>query len=247
MSSLRSARWRLLAWGLLLLPLAAVADEFARQRAQLTQEVAEQARHARHALPPAGFDAAVLAVLGKVPRHEFVPPERRGLAYANRPLPIGHGQTISQPFIVALMTQLLELKGDENVLEIGTGSGYHAAFLAERARRVHSVEIIAPLAREAEARLRRLGYDRVEVKLGDGYFGWQERGPFDAIVVTAAADHVPPPLVAQLKPGGRMVIPVGAPFLTQELVLLRKERDGRVVQREILPVAFVPLTGGPAR
>ena len=192
-------------------------------------------------------DAAVLEVLGRVPRHEFVPAAQRARAYANRPLPIGHGQTISQPFIVALMTQLLDLKGDETVLEIGTGSGYQAAALAELAPRVYSIEIIAPLAREAAARLKRLGYRNVEVKTGDGYFGWAEQGPFDAIIVTAAAGHVPPPLVAQLKPGGRMVIPVGAPFHTQELVLLSKGRDGRVAMREILPVAFVPLTGGPPR
>lgn len=232
---------------LILVPPTADADDFARERTRLAQEVAAEARHARHALAEGRFDPAILAALGKVPRHEFVPATRRGQAYLNRPLPIGHGQTISQPFIVALMSQLLELKGDETVLEIGTGSGYHAAFLAELAQRVYSIEIVAPLAGEARTRLRRLGYGNVETRLGDGYFGWSEKGPFDAIVVTAAADHVPPPLVAQLKPGGRMVIPVGAPFHTQELVLLRKDADGRVSLREILPVAFVPLTGGSGR
>ncbi len=240
-------RWYWLISLLPLMPASAGADEFARERARLVQEVAAEARHARHVLPGGRFDAAVLAALGKVPRHEFVAPARRGQAYLNRPLPIGHGQTISQPFIVALMSQLLELKGDETVLEIGTGSGYHAAFLAELARRVYSIEIIAPLAGDAQTRLRRLGYGNVETRLGDGYFGWSDKGPFDAIVVTAAADHIPPPLVAQLKPGGHMVIPVGAPFHTQELVLLRKDADGRVSLREILPVAFVPLTAGPGR
>lgn len=232
---------------LLLLAPTLAADDFARQRAQLVKEIAGEARHARHVLPGERFDAAVLDALGRVPRHEFVPTAQRARAYANRPLPIGHGQTISQPFIVALMTQLLELKGNENVLEIGTGSGYQAAVLAELVPRVHSIEIIAPLAREGAARLKRLGYGNVEVKIGDGYFGWPEKGPFDAIIVTAAAGHVPPPLVEQLKPGGRMVIPVGAPFHTQELVLLSKGKDGRIAMKEILPVAFVPLTGGPPR
>ena len=232
---------------LIVLLAAGAADDDAHRRARLVEEVAGEAGHARHVLPAGGFDPAVLAALGRVPRHEFVAARHRSVAYANRPLPIGYGQTISQPFIVALMTDLLDLAGEETVLEIGTGSGYQAAILAALCRRVHSIEIIEPLAREAEARLARLGYRNVELKVGDGYYGWPERGPFDAIIVTAAAGHVPPPLVAQLKPGGRMVIPVGAPFHTQELVLLTKDADGRIAMREILPVAFVALTGGPAR
>jgi protein-L-isoaspartate(D-aspartate) O-methyltransferase len=227
------------------LPVSA-ADDFARERARLVEEVAREARHASHVLPERGFDPAVLAVLGKVPRHEFVAARQHSLAYANRPLPIGYGQTISQPFIVALMTDLLDLKGDETVLEIGTGSGYQAAILAELCRQVYSMEIIEPLAQEAQARLARLGYRNIELKVGDGYYGWKEMGPFDAIIVTAVAGHVPPPLVDQLKAGGRMVIPVGAPFHTQELVLLTKDREGRIAMHVILPVAFVALTGGPA-
>jgi protein-L-isoaspartate(D-aspartate) O-methyltransferase len=159
-------------------------------------------------------------------------------------LPIGHGQTISQPYIVALMTDLMQLEPDDVVLEIGTGSGYQAAVLAELAKSVFSIEIVEPLGKSAAERLRRLGYRRVDVKVADGYYGWAEHAPFDGIMVTAAASHVPPPLVRQLKPGGRMVIPVGTAFLTQHLMLVEKRRDGSVVSRQILPVQFVPLTGG---
>jgi protein-L-isoaspartate(D-aspartate) O-methyltransferase len=178
-----------------------------------------------------------------VPRHEFVPERLRRQAYANRPLPIGYGQTISQPYIVALMTDLVEPGADDRVLEIGTGSGYQAAVLATLVGEVYTIEIIEPLGLAARARLERLGYDNVEVRLGDGYYGWPERAPFDAIVVTAAASHVPPPLIQQLKPGGRMVIPVGSRFLVQQLVLVTKDADGRVTTRQLLPVRFVPLTG----
>ena len=160
------------------------------------------------------------------------------------PLPIGHGQTISQPFIVALMTHLARARPDSTVLEIGTGSGYQAAVLSPLAKTVCTIEIIPELGETAARRLRDLGYANVQTRIGDGYFGWPECGPFDAILVTAAAGHVPPPLVQQLKPGGRMVIPVGTAFLTQHLMLLEKRRDGSVVSRQILPVRFVPLTGG---
>ena len=186
----------------------------------------------------------VMRALEDVPRHEFVPPERKSRAYENRPLPIGYGQTISQPYIVALMTDLLEVGPGSIVLEVGTGSGYQAAVLAELGVRVFSVEIIPPLAESAMRRLERLGYRDVVVKLGDGYYGWAEHAPFDAIIVTAAAGHVPPPLVQQLVAGGRMVIPVGPRFAVQHLLLVEKgAEEGQVFARSILPVRFVPLTG----
>ena len=186
----------------------------------------------------------VMRALSEVPRHEFVPPAREDQAYENRPLPIGYGQTISQPYIVALMTDLLGAGPGGKVLEVGTGSAYQAAVLAALGVRVYSVEIIAPLAESAARRLARLGYDGVDVKLGDGYYGWPEHAPFDAIIVTAAADHVPPPLVRQLASGGRIVIPVGPRFGIQRLLLVEKgDEDGEVFARSILPVRFVPLTG----
>ena len=190
------------------------------------------------------IDPEVMSALDRVPRHRFVPPEIEELAYENRPLPIGHGQTISQPYIVALMTHLLGLGPHHRVLEIGTGSGYQAAVLAELVEPVHTIEIVPPLARQAEERLPRLGYANVEVRLADGYYGWPEAAPFEAIIVTAAATHVPPPLVAQLAPGGVLVIPVGEQFSVQMLLLVRKREDGEVSVRQILPVRFVPLTGG---
>ncbi|MBU1425881.1 MAG: protein-L-isoaspartate(D-aspartate) O-methyltransferase [Gammaproteobacteria bacterium] len=186
----------------------------------------------------------VVAAMEKVERHRFVPPGLVALAYLNRPLPIGYGQTISQPYIVALMTDLMKLKPGGKVLEIGTGSGYQAAVLAELAGLVYSIEIIEPLGKQAGERLQTLGYRNVKTKVGDGYYGWPEAAPFDAIMVTAAASHVPPPLIKQLKPGGRMVIPLGSQFMTQTLMLVEKHRDGSVTNRQILPVAFVPLTGG---
>jgi len=186
---------------------------------------------------------AALTAMRRVPRHEFVPPERRAYAYRDHPLPIGYGQTISQPFIVAAMTALLEVESGDRVLEIGTGSGYQAAVLDELQVAVYSIEIIEPLAQEARARLARLGYDDVQTRVGDGYFGWEENGPYDAIIVTAAASHIPQPLIHQLKGGGVMVIPVGDRFLTQHLVLVTKAADGAVQVRQLLPVRFVPLTG----
>ena len=183
----------------------------------------------------------VLAVMGKVPRHELVPADVRAFGYADRPLPIGHGQTISQPYIVAFMTEKLEPKPTDRVLEIGTGSGYQAAVLAELVSNVFTIEIVEPLARRAEADLKRLGCTNVTVRAGDGYKGWPEAAPFDAIIVTCAPDHVPRPLVEQLKEGGRMMIPVG-PAHDQSLYLLEK-KDGKVQRRAILPVRFVPMTG----
>ncbi|MBI2310916.1 MAG: protein-L-isoaspartate(D-aspartate) O-methyltransferase [Betaproteobacteria bacterium] len=190
------------------------------------------------------FDSRVMDALAKVPRHRFVPANQMSHAYENRPLPIGYGQTISQPYIVALMTDLANPQPGQKVLEIGTGSGYQAAILAELAGWVYTIEIVEPLAKQAEERLKALDYRNVEVQAGDGYYGWAAHAPFDAIIVTAAASHVPPPLVKQLKPGGRMVIPVGTPFLTQNLMLVEKAADGSVSSRQILPVRFVPLTGG---
>jgi protein-L-isoaspartate(D-aspartate) O-methyltransferase len=185
----------------------------------------------------------------KVPRHRFVPATSQGQAYGDYPLPIGYGQTISQPYIVAFMTEQLDPKASDRVLEIGTGSGYQAAVLAELVAEVYSIEIIAPLARSAEATLRSLGYTNVHVRAGDGYLGWPEAAPFDAVIVTCAPDHVPPVLVDQVRDGGRLIVPVGGRF-TQELVLLEK-RGTNVHQRAVLPVRFVPMTGeaveSPAR
>jgi protein-L-isoaspartate(D-aspartate) O-methyltransferase len=185
-------------------------------------------------------DALTLAAVRKVPRHLFVAPALVGQAYQDHPLPIGHGQTISQPFIVAFMTEALALEGGETVLEVGTGCGYQAAVLAEIAARVYSVEIVEPLAREAAARLRRLGFTNVQVRAGDGYLGWPEAAPFDAIMVTAAAPRIPEPLKRQLRDGGRLVIPVGEEW--QELVVLTR-RGERLQERRLLPVRFVPMTG----
>ena len=184
---------------------------------------------------------AVLEIMRQVPRHLFVPEALQAQAYADRPLPIGHGQTISQPYIVALMTDVLALTGDEAILEVGTGSGYQAAILGRLARRVFTIEIVTPLAETAAERLARFGFDNVTVRQGDGYGGWPEQAPFDAIVVTAAASHVPPPLIEQIKVGGRMAIPIGNPFMTQELMLVTKNADGTVLTRHLLPVRFVPL------
>ena len=185
-------------------------------------------------------DPLTLAALRKVPRHELVPEEMRGLAYEDHPLPIGHGQTISQPYIVAFMTEALGLRGGETVLEVGTGSGYQAAVLAEIASRVYSIEIVEPLAERARRDLARLGYRNVEVRAGDGYQGWPEAAPFDAIVVTAAAPRIPEPLKAQLKDGGRLVIPVGED--DQSLIVLTRKGD-TYTERTVLPVRFVPMTG----
>jgi len=189
-------------------------------------------------------DPRVLAALRAIPRHEFVPPEQRIHAYEDRPLPIGEGQTISQPYIVAVMTELLELDGSETVLEVGTGSGYQAAVLGKLAREVYSIEIVPELALRAEADLKRLGYANVHVRHGDGYRGWPEHAPFDAIIVTAAPGHVPEPLVEQLALGGRMVLPVGDVF--QDLVLVTRGEEG-VRQERLLGVRFVPMTGEAER
>src|SRR6266498_5872537 len=186
-------------------------------------------------------DARVLGAMAKVPREEFVAPESRVASYEDGPLPIGYGQTISQPYIVAFMTEQLRPKPSDRVLEIGTGSGYQAAILAELVSEVYSIEITEALAKDAEATLRRLGYKNVHAKVGDGYRGWPEHAPFDAITVTCAPDHVPQPLIDQLKEGGRMIIPVGG-FGNQELYLLEK-KSGQLQRRAVLPVRFVPMAG----
>jgi len=206
--------------------------------------VEETIAHPEDGRPPVR-DARVLAALRAVPRHEFVPSFLRHLAYGDNPLLIGHGQTISQPYIVAKMTELAALKATDRVLEVGTGSGYQAAVLAALVKEVCTIEIVAPLAEEARERLKRLGYANVEVRVGDGYAGWPEKAPFDAIIVTAGATHIPPPLVEQLKPGGRMVIPVGEGPYDQELKVLRRGKTPKDIKVEsVMPVRFVPLTGG---
>ena len=186
-------------------------------------------------------DKAVLQAMASVPRHEFVRKGEQSAAYDDTPLPIGYGQTISQPYIVAEMTRRLNLTRESRVLEIGTGSGYQAAVLTEFTRHVYSIEIVEPLAKTAKERLKRLGYDVVQVRTGDGYYGWPEEKSFDAIIVTCAAGQIPPPLIGQLAPGGRMVIPVGPAFGTQSLMLVQKDKDGTVRSRSLMLVRFVPL------
>lgn len=218
--------------------------DFAAQRESLVDELREYARAAAASGAPT-ISEAMLDVIGKVPRHEFVPEAEKPYAYANRPLPIGGGQTISQPYIVALMTELAGITNDEVVLEIGTGSGYQAAVLSEVAGEVYTIEIIDWLGRRAARDLERLGYDNVSVRVGDGYAGWPEHAPFDAILVTAAPDEVPQPLIDQLAVGGRMVIPVGAQDEVQVLRTLTRQADGTVRVDDVIPVRFVPFTRDP--
>jgi len=215
--------------------------DYESQRQALVEELRHDSRLAvEYGAPP--LSERTLAVLGQVPRHEFVPEGSRNYAYENRPLSIGAGQTISQPYIVALMTDLADLQKGEVVLEIGTGSGYQAAVLAEIAGRVYTIEIVEELGQRAASTLERLGYDNVMARVGDGYAGWPELAPFDAILVTAAPEEVPQPLIEQLAVGGRMVIPVGAEFQVQNLQVLTKEEDGRLSVSNVIPVRFVPLT-----
>ncbi len=215
---------------------------FASSRAELVLEIESDVRATSNYLGKDELDPRVIAAMSKVPRHEFVPEDLRELAYMNRPLPIGHEQTISQPYIVAIMSDLLGVFEGGRVLEVGTGSGYQAAVLGELCEAVYSIEIVEPLGLEARALLERLGYDNVHVKIGDGYAGWPEHAPFDGIIVTAAAPQVPQPLLDQLKPGGRMILPVKQRFDSQELLLIEKDANGEISREEILPVRFVPLT-----
>jgi protein-L-isoaspartate(D-aspartate) O-methyltransferase len=227
------------------LSVTAAETDLAAERARMVTTIEAHAKQASTTLGRNFIAPEVLKAVSAVPRHEFVPDGLRGDAYADRPLPIGYGQTISQPFIVALMTDLLRVGPDDAVLEVGTGSGYQAAVLAHLARRVYTIEIVPGLAESAAARLQRLGYSNVVARTGDGYYGWEEAAPFDSIIVTAAANQIPPPLIRQLKPEGRMVIPVGAPFAVQYLVLVERDPDnGRVTTRQLLPVRFVPLASG---
>jgi len=220
------------------------AQDYPALRARMVAEVDAMYAETRFETGLAAMSPAVRAAMGKVERHRLVPALQIGLAYRNHPLPIGSGQTISQPYIVAISTDLLQINSNSVVLEVGTGSGYQAAVLAEIAAKVFSMEIIASLGKEAEERLKNLGYRNIEVRIGDGYAGWPEQAPFDGIVVTAAAPQVPPALVAQLKPGGRMVIPVGSGFDVQYLKLITKRADGGYDERRVLPVRFVPLVPG---
>lgn len=224
-------------------PPSLLADKYTEARQQLLKVIEADVRRTSQHLDKQALDPRVMKAMGKVLRHEFVPVSEKRFAYRNWPLPIGFGQTISQPYIVAIMTDLLKPAPDKKVLEIGTGSGYQAAILAELVKQVYSIEIIKPLGKQAKSRLSRLGYHNVTTKIGDGYYGWQEHAPFDAIVVTAAASHVPPPLIKQLKVGGHMIIPVGSVFLTQQLLLITKKEGNKIATRQILPVRFVPLTG----
>jgi protein-L-isoaspartate(D-aspartate) O-methyltransferase len=212
-------------------------------RGDMVAEVAAMAEEFNPKPDTPVLSQPVLEALGRVPRHRFVPDIECDYAYQNRPLPIGYGQTISQPYVVAFMTELLKLKPGSRVLEIGTGCGYQTAMLAEMGAEVYSMEIIEPLASQAMESLRALGYEQVQVRCGDGYHGWTEHAPYDGIIVTAGASQVPPSLLDQLKPGGRMVIPLGESYAAQELLLIKKDAAGNVYRQEVLPVRFVPLTG----
>ena len=216
------------------------AKFFEEQRREMIAAIRAMADHVAAQLGKTALDERVLMAMAKVPRHEFVPVEVQSYAYLNRPIPIGFDKTISQPLMVAVMTDLLELKPDDMVLEIGTGLGYQAAVLAELAGKVYSVEIIDELAQRAIRRLKQQGLTNVEVRIGNGYAGWPEHAPFDKVMVTAAPDLIPPPLINQLKASGRMVIPVGLP-VAQQLVLVEKDLNGKVTTKEIMPVLFSVL------
>jgi protein-L-isoaspartate(D-aspartate) O-methyltransferase len=212
-------------------------EDVARMLADIRSEV----HYTRGYIQRDAFSPQVMAAMEQVPRHAFVPEEMQAYAYDNGPLPIGHGQTISQPYIVALMTELLNVGEGDTVLEIGTGSGYQTAVLSLLVRQVYSMEVVEPLGELARDRLKRLGYHNVETTIGDGYLGWQEHAPYDGIIVTAGAPHVPPPLEEQLKPGARLVIPISNGFMGQELIVVEKGMDGTISREPVLPVAFVPL------
>jgi protein-L-isoaspartate(D-aspartate) O-methyltransferase len=223
---------------------AAADSHFAAARERMVATIEAMASTIPLATGGSGIDGSVLRAMREVPRHELVPEAVHEAAYQNRPLPIGHAQTISQPYIVALMTSLARPANHHVVLEVGTGSGYQAAVISRLVARVYSIEIVEPLAREAAGRLKALGYDNIFVRSGDGYKGRPEHGPFDAILVTAGANHIPSPLIDQLKPGGRLIIPVGATSMSQDLLLVEKDEQGKAhTSRAVLPVRFVPLTG----
>jgi protein-L-isoaspartate(D-aspartate) O-methyltransferase len=221
---------------------AADQEQFSDARTEMVMTIQELARQTAGAIGTDPIDPEVLQAMRVVPRHEFVPEDVRPFAYENHPLPIGNGQTISQPFIVAVMTDLLDPEPDDKVLEIGTGSGYQAAVLASLVGEVFTIEIVPELGERARATLERLGFTNVQTRIGDGYRGWPEEAPFDAIIVTAAADQIPPPLLEQLKAGGRMIIPVGGNSAAEQLTLIEKRADGSIASRQVMPVRFVPFT-----
>ena len=213
------------------------------QVAQMLDAIAEDARFTANLTGRAEFSPQVMEAMRTVPRNAFVPDAMVDCAFENRPLPIGNGQTISQPYIVALMTDLLDPQPSHTILEVGTGCGYQAAVLGYLVRRVYSIEIVAALQQTTAQRLQRLGYDNITTRLGDGSLGWPEHAPYDGIIVTAACPEVPPALLEQLRPGGRLIAPQGHPHSTQNLILMKKDLDGHLTTRTVLPVAFVPLTG----
>jgi protein-L-isoaspartate(D-aspartate) O-methyltransferase len=221
-----------------------MAADFNQQRQQLIEKIQSGIRLTAEMTQKESLDPRVLEAINTVPRHAFVPEHLQDEAYDNRPLPIGYGQTISQPYIVALMTDLLQPEPGHKVLEIGTGSGYQAAILGQLVKNVYSIEIIEPLGVSSTRLLKSLGYHNIITRIADGYDGWKEYAPFDGIIVTAAISHIPPPLVDQLANGGRMVIPVGTRFQTQYLTLVKKDMQGEISTRSIVPVGFVPFTGG---
>lgn len=228
---------------LLLIYQSAAGDPYSADRHRMVRSIEAEVRETSVYLDKEALDPRVILAMKAVPRDRFVPAGIRDQAYENRPLPIGHGQTISQPYIVAIMTDMIKPGPGDRVLEIGTGSGYQAAILGQLVDKVYTIEIIRELGEIAAPRLKDLGYHNIVTKIGDGYYGWEDEAPFDSIVVTAAASHIPPPLIKQLKPGGRMIIPVGSRFMAQQLVIVEKETSGNVITRQVLPVRFVPLTG----
>ena len=222
----------------------AQSDTLEWERPRFTEREDERETLVRDGVIGQGInDPDVIEAMRNVPRHKFVPSAQQRNAYQNNPLPIGHGQTISQPYIVALMAEMLEIEPGDKVLEIGTGSGYHAAVLSELTPYVYSIEIVEPLGVQAAEVYEKLGYHTIETKIGDGYYGWEEHAPFDKIIVTAAAGHIPPPLIEQLNPGGIIAIPVGSPYQTQILMRVMKSEDGDIRTERVLPVRFVPMTG----
>jgi len=218
-------------------------DIYEEKRQQMLTTIQQMVELTESYIGKSSLNKQVVEAMMAVPRHKFVPPDIQSYAYENTALPISHKQTISQPYIVALMTDLAAVTSESVVLEVGTGSGYQAAVLSKLVSHVYSIEIVEALGLEARLRLLELGYDNITVKIGDGYYGWSEHAPFDAIIVTAAAEHIPEQLIQQLKPGGRLIIPVGEQKKPQSLRILRKGSDGEIEQRDVLPVAFVPLTG----
>jgi len=225
--------------------MTATADDNTQRRSRMVAEIEQLVRETARETGRAALDPRVIAALRRIERERYVPPQQAAQAYDNRPLAIGAGQTISQPFIVALMTDLMQLRPGDRVLEVGTGSGYQAAVLGELAGAVYTIEIVEPLAREAARALKAAGYRNVHTRVGDGYAGWPEEAPFDAIMVTAAAPELPQPLVDQLKPGGRLVIPLGASGAVQMLTVIEKDAQGRLIRRRVLDVRFVPFTRAP--